>query len=49
VFCDSPGSLCLDPRRIPYRQLRRPIYPLDTGFMPMATPLGQFDPRRADS
>jgi microcystin degradation protein MlrC len=44
VFCDSPGSLCLDPRLIPYRQLRRPIYPLDTGFMPMATPLAPNAP-----
>ena len=39
VFCDSPGSLCLDPKKIPYRYLHRPIYPLDSGFMPVATPI----------
>lgn len=44
VFCDSPGSLCLDPRRIPYRQLRRPIYPLDADFLPVPAPIGPAAP-----
>ena len=44
VFCDSPGSLCLDPKKIPYRYLHRPIYPLDSGFMPVATPINLNEP-----
>jgi microcystin degradation protein MlrC len=44
VFCDSPGSLCLDPMRIPYRNLRRPIHPLDGNFTPVPSLLAGTGP-----
>jgi len=29
IDCDSPGALAMDLARLPYRHLRRPVYPLD--------------------
>ena len=35
LFADSGGLLALDPRRIPYRQVTRPIWRLDKTATPM--------------
>jgi microcystin degradation protein MlrC len=36
VFCASPGSVSLDASLFDYRHIRRPLYPLDKGFIPVA-------------
>ncbi len=36
VFCASPGSVSLDVSQFDYRRIRRPLYPLDRGFTPVA-------------
>ena len=37
VFCDSPGSVSMDLASFDYRRVRRPLYPLDAGFVPRAS------------
>lgn len=32
IDCDSPGALAMDLAQFPYRNLRRPVYPLDRDF-----------------
>lgn len=39
VYCASPGSLSLDPSLFDYRRIRRPLYPLDPGYTPVAEPM----------
>jgi microcystin degradation protein MlrC len=34
LYCDSPGSVSMDLRKLPYQLIGRPIYPLDQDFMP---------------
>jgi microcystin degradation protein MlrC len=32
IYCDAPGTVTMDFTTIPYKHIRRPIYPLDTDF-----------------
>lgn len=36
LYCNSPGAASIDMRRLPYRRVARPLYPLDTaGLKPL--------------
>ena len=41
VYCSSPGSVSLDPTLFDFRNLRRPLYPLDRSFEPRAVPVAR--------
>jgi microcystin degradation protein MlrC len=34
VLADTPGSVSLDLAKMPFERVKRPLYPLDAGFVP---------------
>jgi microcystin degradation protein MlrC len=47
IDCDSPGSLTMDVKTLPYRRIPRPLFPLDRDFV--MEPVLLYSPDSADA